>query len=210
MEKATISQLKNSLSAYLKKVRGGQSVLILDRNEPIAVLERVNSNERPEGRLARLEQAGYDSALAHGAPTRRVGDDQAAEVEKERTYGAARRAPRGAVRFWDSSAIVPLLVDEAQLKQTRAQLEHDSAMLVWWGTPVECASALARRERDGSLDSDGMRIALQRLRALAEQWHEACRHRHHERGMFACARRGRVTACSGPVAAERDPPVWSS
>ncbi|HEY6598746.1 MAG TPA: type II toxin-antitoxin system prevent-host-death family antitoxin [Pseudomonadales bacterium] len=58
MEKATISQLKNSLSAYLKKVRGGQSVLILDRNEPIAVLERVNSNERPEGRLARLEQAG--------------------------------------------------------------------------------------------------------------------------------------------------------
>ncbi len=58
MEKATISQLKNSLSAYLKKVRGGQTVLILDRNEPIAVLERVNANERPEGRLARLEQAG--------------------------------------------------------------------------------------------------------------------------------------------------------
>ncbi|HEY6598745.1 MAG TPA: type II toxin-antitoxin system VapC family toxin [Pseudomonadales bacterium] len=76
------------------------------------------------------------------------------------------------MRFWDSSAIVPLLVDEAQLKQTRAQLEHDSAMLVWWGTPVECVSALARRERDGSLESDGMRIALQRLRALAEQWHE--------------------------------------
>lgn len=58
MEKATISQLKNSLSAYLKKVRGGQSILILDRNEPIAVLERVNANDRPEGRLARLEQAG--------------------------------------------------------------------------------------------------------------------------------------------------------
>ena len=58
MEKATISQLKNSLSAYLKKVRGGQSVLILDRNEPIAVLERINASERPEGRLARLEKAG--------------------------------------------------------------------------------------------------------------------------------------------------------
>ena len=39
MEKATISQLKNSLSAYLKKkVRAGQTVLILDREEPIAVL----------------------------------------------------------------------------------------------------------------------------------------------------------------------------
>ena len=58
MEKATISQLKNSLSAYLKKVRGGQAVLILDRNEPIAVLERVNANDRPEGRLARLEKTG--------------------------------------------------------------------------------------------------------------------------------------------------------
>lgn len=58
MEKATISQLKNSLSAYLKKVRAGQAVLILDRDEPIAVLERVNSKSLPEGRLARLEQAG--------------------------------------------------------------------------------------------------------------------------------------------------------
>jgi len=58
MEKATISQLKNSLSAYLKKVRGGQTVLILDRSEPIAVLERIEPSERPEGRLARLEQAG--------------------------------------------------------------------------------------------------------------------------------------------------------
>ena len=38
MEKATISQLKNSLSAYLKRVRAGQTVLILDREEPIAVL----------------------------------------------------------------------------------------------------------------------------------------------------------------------------
>ena len=38
MEKATVSQLKNSLSAYLKKVRAGQTVLILDREEPIAVL----------------------------------------------------------------------------------------------------------------------------------------------------------------------------
>jgi prevent-host-death family protein len=58
MVRATISQLKNGLSAYLKKVRSGETVLILDRNEPIAVLERVKPNERPEGRLARLEQAG--------------------------------------------------------------------------------------------------------------------------------------------------------
>jgi antitoxin (DNA-binding transcriptional repressor) of toxin-antitoxin stability system len=59
MEKVTISQLKNSLSAYLKKVRAGQTVLILDRNEPIAVLERVtNKTLADDERLARLEQAG--------------------------------------------------------------------------------------------------------------------------------------------------------
>jgi len=58
MEKATISQLKNSLSAYLKKVRAGQTVLILDRDQPIAVLERVDNKSLPDERLARLEQAG--------------------------------------------------------------------------------------------------------------------------------------------------------
>jgi prevent-host-death family protein len=59
MEKVTISQLKNSLSAYLKKVRAGQTVLILDRNEPIAILERVNRfSLTDDERLARLEQAG--------------------------------------------------------------------------------------------------------------------------------------------------------
>ncbi len=76
------------------------------------------------------------------------------------------------MKFWDSSAVVPLLVDEADQKHTRGRLEQDPVMLVWWGTPIECVSALARRERDGSLDSDGIRIALARLRVLSEQWHE--------------------------------------
>lgn len=76
------------------------------------------------------------------------------------------------MRFWDSSAIVPLLVDEEDQKHALRQLEEDPTMLVWWGTPIECVSALARRERDGSLDSDGMRLALARLRALSDQWHE--------------------------------------
>lgn len=58
MEKATISELKNRLSAYLKKVRAGQSVLILDRQQPIARLERVTGEEGRGGRLSRLEQAG--------------------------------------------------------------------------------------------------------------------------------------------------------
>ncbi len=58
MERVTISQLKNSLSAYLKKVRAGQTVLVLDRNEPIAMLEPIDVRSLPDERLARLEQAG--------------------------------------------------------------------------------------------------------------------------------------------------------
>jgi antitoxin (DNA-binding transcriptional repressor) of toxin-antitoxin stability system len=58
MEKATISELKNRLSAYLKKVRAGQTVLILDRDQPIARLERVEGAPHADDRLTRLERAG--------------------------------------------------------------------------------------------------------------------------------------------------------
>lgn len=58
MEKATISELKNRLSAYLKKVRAGHTVLILDRDQPIARLERVVAAEGGADRLTRLERSG--------------------------------------------------------------------------------------------------------------------------------------------------------
>ena len=58
MEKATISELKNRLSAYLRKVRAGGSILILDRDVPVAKLERVTQAEGRDDRLVRLERAG--------------------------------------------------------------------------------------------------------------------------------------------------------
>ncbi|MGH8682808.1 MAG: type II toxin-antitoxin system Phd/YefM family antitoxin [Burkholderiales bacterium] len=58
MERATISELKNRLSAYLKKVRAGETVLILDRDQPVARLERVVAEERGQDRLTRLERSG--------------------------------------------------------------------------------------------------------------------------------------------------------
>ena len=50
-----------------------------------------------------------------------------------------------AVKFWDSSAVVALLVDEAGHGYAQTQLDQDSIMLVWWATPVECVSALSRQ-----------------------------------------------------------------
>jgi antitoxin (DNA-binding transcriptional repressor) of toxin-antitoxin stability system len=58
METATISELKNRLSAYLKKVRAGQTILILDRDRAVARLERVSGDAGGDDRLARLERAG--------------------------------------------------------------------------------------------------------------------------------------------------------
>ena len=52
------------------------------------------------------------------------------------------------MRFWDSSAIIPLCVDEAPSVRVKRLAEEDSALIVWWGTPIECYSALARRRRE--------------------------------------------------------------
>ena len=76
------------------------------------------------------------------------------------------------MRFWDSSAIVPLLVGEARTEAAHAIAQEDPVMLVWWATPVECVSALARLERQGDLDGSAMPDALERLDALGQGWNE--------------------------------------
>src|ERR1700739_3934133 len=58
MEKATVSKLKDNLSAYLRKVRAGHSVVIYDRDVPIARLERIESTARGADRLALLRAQG--------------------------------------------------------------------------------------------------------------------------------------------------------
>jgi prevent-host-death family protein len=58
MKTATITEMKNRLSAYLDRVRAGESVLILDRGVPVARLEPVAASGDPAGRAERLERAG--------------------------------------------------------------------------------------------------------------------------------------------------------
>jgi len=45
-------------------------------------------------------------------------------------------------------------------------------MLVWWATEVECASVVARLEREGALDASAVTQAFDRLKQLASGWHE--------------------------------------
>lgn len=75
------------------------------------------------------------------------------------------------MRFWDASAIVPLLMTEASTRHVQALAASDPAMLVWWGTEVECASALAHLEREGALEEPAVTQAFDRLKQLAGGWH---------------------------------------
>src|SRR3984893_18496939 len=72
MKKAKIAELKNQLSRYLDHVRSGESVLVLDRDQPIAQiipLARPAAGSRGhDGRLARLERQGPIRRGAGGRP----------------------------------------------------------------------------------------------------------------------------------------------
>jgi len=76
------------------------------------------------------------------------------------------------VRFWDSSALVPLLLREATSGAAHGALTADKGVTVWWGTSLECQSAIARAERDARIDADGTSDALAALRLLRSGWSE--------------------------------------
>jgi uncharacterized protein len=116
------------------------------------------------------------------------------------------------MRFWDSSAIVPLLVHEAATPQVRDLLRLDPVMLAWWGTPIECASAICRLEREGAITSAIANESRARLREMRRQWIEV---EPDERVRDAAERFLRVhplhaadaaQLAAAFVAAEADPP----
>lgn len=76
------------------------------------------------------------------------------------------------MRFWDSSAVVPLVVEEPTSKACRGALRDDPSMLVWCFTRTEVLSALHRQHRQGALARAPLRAAEARLEVLAERWSE--------------------------------------
>ena len=76
------------------------------------------------------------------------------------------------MKFWDSSALVPLLLDESQSESMIRLLREDPDLVTWWGTSIECVSAVRRREREGILSAESTRDALEFLRTLTDEWTE--------------------------------------
>ena len=76
------------------------------------------------------------------------------------------------MRFWDSSALVPLLLEEPTSAFYRQLLTEDPAMTVWVLTRTEMTSAVRRKERAGELGRSTTLEALRRLRLLERSWAE--------------------------------------
>lgn len=76
------------------------------------------------------------------------------------------------MRFWDTSAVVPLCLVEPATSEARRLAEADPALVVWWGTRIECVSALARGRRDGRITADFETLARRSLAALSGTWSE--------------------------------------
>lgn len=76
------------------------------------------------------------------------------------------------MRYWDTSAIVPLLVEESASARVRRWLEDDAAIVTWAWTRVELASAVERRAREGAIDRRQRRELMARIEALRTAWDE--------------------------------------
>ena len=70
--------------------------------------------------------------------------------------------------FWDSSALVPLLLPEARSDEMTTILRSSPSQVVWWGTSVECKSAIYRRHREDPMPRAVLDSALQRLELLLD------------------------------------------
>jgi len=74
------------------------------------------------------------------------------------------------MRFWDSSAVVALLLEEPGSGAARALLREDAAMVAWRLAGTEVVSALWRRRRADELDEAARRFAEQGLALLESTW----------------------------------------
>ncbi len=73
--------------------------------------------------------------------------------------------------FWDTSALVPLCVQQQPSSAVRQLLEqHEIA--VWWATPVEMRSAFEPLLRMGQLTAPEHAMAGARLEKLRRGWQE--------------------------------------
>lgn len=76
------------------------------------------------------------------------------------------------MRFWDSSALLPLLSEEKFSTTVTSLLREDEDATVWWGTWAECMVAISRLKRETRLTETGEEEARTNLDRLSVNWVE--------------------------------------
>ncbi len=76
------------------------------------------------------------------------------------------------MRYWDASALVPLVVAEPASDRVRGWLAEDGHIIAWAWTRTDIVSAIERRSREGLLSRAQRREVLGRFDALAGHWDE--------------------------------------
>jgi predicted nucleic acid-binding protein len=76
------------------------------------------------------------------------------------------------VRYWDTSALLPLLVEERRSDEVRRLHHQDPAVVTWGWTRVEVTGAIERLARGGKLSRSRRRESIDRFMELATSWDE--------------------------------------
>ena len=76
------------------------------------------------------------------------------------------------MKFWDSSALVPLLVKERETRYCLKTLSEDQEMLVWCLSKVEVISALCRRLKEKAFGEEEFQKAKRHLNDIMERAYE--------------------------------------
>ncbi len=76
------------------------------------------------------------------------------------------------MRFWDSSALIPLVLAERSTTRVQRWLREDPDVIVWTLSRVELLSTLARRRREEPESAPQLLAARRDLLGAWEQWSE--------------------------------------
>jgi predicted nucleic acid-binding protein len=76
------------------------------------------------------------------------------------------------MKFWDASALFVLLTVQKGSSSAAAVFDSDREIAMWWGTPVELASAAVRLRKMGEVDDAGRVRILSKIGPLAQSAEE--------------------------------------
>lgn len=76
------------------------------------------------------------------------------------------------MRFWDTSGLLSLILEQDATGSLRSILSQDDGMVIWWGTKVEAASGVARLLRTTKLSRPSASTVLRKIEAFASGAYE--------------------------------------